>query len=113
MKRDIDGVPDGLLDALAEFIQRLKSIHLEVHLSEPKLAEDWLRPEEGQTWASLFEVVNIYRYASSLDLNQASLPVLLIEDGHRQKVDRSRHKVADATGDRPEKAGESRQDQHP
>lgn len=52
---EIDEIPDFLLEEVLEFVQFLKSKHLQNKLeisvmSESALAKDWLRPEEDEAW---------------------------------------------------------------
>lgn len=50
---EIDEIPDFLLEEVLDFVQFLKSKHLQNKLeisamSEAVLAKDWLRPEEDE-----------------------------------------------------------------
>jgi len=55
---EIDEIPDFLLEEVLDFVQFLKSKHLQNKLeisvmSESALAKDWLRPEEDEAWRDL------------------------------------------------------------
>lgn len=55
---EIDEIPDFLLEEVLDFVQFLKSKHLQNKLeisvmSESALAKDWLRPEEDEAWQDL------------------------------------------------------------
>ena len=55
---EIDEIPDFLIEEVFDFIQLLKSRHVQDKLeisvmSESVLAKDWLRPEEDAAWQDL------------------------------------------------------------
>ncbi|MBE9009670.1 DUF2281 domain-containing protein [Pseudanabaenaceae cyanobacterium LEGE 13415] len=55
---EIDEIPDFLLEEILDFVQFLKSKHLQNKLeisvmSESALAKDWLRPEDDEAWQDL------------------------------------------------------------
>lgn len=55
---EIDEIPDFLLEEVLDFVQFLKSKHLQNKLeisvmTEAVLAKDWLRPEEDEAWQDL------------------------------------------------------------
>jgi len=57
--KEIDNLPDPLLNELLDFLQFLKYKHLTQEkietalLSESSLAKDWLNPEEDEAWKHL------------------------------------------------------------
>ncbi|MBW4440278.1 MAG: DUF2281 domain-containing protein [Plectolyngbya sp. WJT66-NPBG17] len=55
---EIDEIPDFLIEEVLDFVQLLKSKHLQNKLeisvmSESALAEDWLRLGEDEAWREL------------------------------------------------------------
>lgn len=55
---EINEIPDFLIEEVLDFVQFLKSKHLQNKLeisvmSESALAKDWLRPEEDEAWQDL------------------------------------------------------------
>lgn len=55
---EIEQIPDFLIEEVLDFVQFLKSKHLQNRLeisvmSESALAKDWLRPEEEEAWRDL------------------------------------------------------------
>jgi hypothetical protein len=55
---EIEVIPDFLIEEVLDFVQFLKSKHLQNKLdlsamSESALAKDWLRPEEDEAWQDL------------------------------------------------------------
>jgi hypothetical protein len=56
--QEIEQIPDFLLDEVLDFLQFLKTKHLQEKievsvLSESSLAKDWLTPEEDEAWRDL------------------------------------------------------------
>lgn len=56
--QEIEQIPDFLLDEVLDFLQFLKTKHLQETLevsvlSESSLAKDWLTPEEDEAWQDL------------------------------------------------------------
>jgi hypothetical protein len=56
--QEIDQIPEELLMEVLDFLQFLKSKHLQSKLevstlSESSLQKDWLRPEEDEAWQDL------------------------------------------------------------
>ncbi len=55
--KELEHVPDPLLDEVLDFVQFIKRKHAEkmesALLSEASLAKDWLRPEEDEAWQDL------------------------------------------------------------
>jgi hypothetical protein len=56
--KEIEQIPDILLDEALDFIRYLKSKSLQEHLetaiaSESSLQKDWLKPEEEAAWQNL------------------------------------------------------------
>jgi hypothetical protein len=56
--REIEKTPDFLLAEVLDFLQFIKSKHLQDTieisiLSESSLSEDWLTPEEDEVWKDL------------------------------------------------------------
>ena len=56
--REIEQIPDFLVEEVLDFARYLKSKHLQerlevTRLSEAALAKDWLSPEEEEAWQDL------------------------------------------------------------
>ena len=56
--QEIEQMPDFLLDEVLDFLQFLKTKHLQEKvedsmLSESSLSKDWLTPEEDEAWRDL------------------------------------------------------------
>jgi hypothetical protein len=56
--KEIEGVPEPLLDEVLDFVHFLKSKKIKdkieiVIASESSLRKDWLRPEEDEAWQNL------------------------------------------------------------
>jgi hypothetical protein len=56
--REIDGVPDSVLDEVTDFVHFLKARIVRDGMatavaSESSLKKDWLRPEEDEAWQDL------------------------------------------------------------
>ena len=56
--REIDGVPDSVLDEVADFVRFLRARIAQDGMatavaSESSLKKDWLRPEEDEAWQDL------------------------------------------------------------
>ncbi len=56
--REIDSVPDSVLDEVADFVRFLKARVIRDGMttavaSESSLKKDWLRPEEDEAWQDL------------------------------------------------------------
>jgi hypothetical protein len=56
--REIDDVPDSVLDEVADFVGLLKARIVRDSMatavaSESSLRKDWLRPEEDEAWRDL------------------------------------------------------------
>jgi len=56
--REIEELPEDMLQEVLDFIRFLKNQAFKGRLetailSEPKLAKDWLRPEEEEAWRDL------------------------------------------------------------
>ncbi|OUC12533.1 MAG: DUF2281 domain-containing protein [Alkalinema sp. CACIAM 70d] len=56
--REIEQMPEVLLDDILNFLQSLKAQYLQTApetclLSESALAKDWLTPEEDEAWQDL------------------------------------------------------------
>lgn len=56
--KDVEEIPDALLDELADFLRFLKMKAVEEKfssalMSESSLKKDWLRPEENEAWKDL------------------------------------------------------------
>jgi hypothetical protein len=56
--KEIDDVPDSVLDEVADFVRFLKARIVRDGMatavaSESSLKKDWLRPEEDEAWQSL------------------------------------------------------------
>jgi hypothetical protein len=56
--KEIEGVPEPLLDEVLDFVYFLKSKKINekieiVIASESSLKKDWLRPEEDEAWQNL------------------------------------------------------------
>lgn len=56
--REVDEIPESLLDVLHDFVRFLKhkagQERLETAaMSETSLGKDWLRPEEDEAWSDL------------------------------------------------------------
>ena len=58
LAKEIEQVPEPILDELLDFVRFLKSKMVQERLetaiaSESALKKDWLRPEEDEAWQSL------------------------------------------------------------
>jgi hypothetical protein len=56
--QEIEQIPEFLVEEVLDFVQFLKTKHVQNKLeisimSEPALAKDWLRPEEDEAWQDL------------------------------------------------------------
>lgn len=56
--KEIEGVPEPLLDEVLDFVYFIKSKNLKEKIeiaiaSESSLRKDWLRPEEDEAWQDL------------------------------------------------------------